>query len=365
MPAMMDIIINIFVFFSSGLIMLMALVQFIATKRRIENILSSVILFCLSLAQVQFLLIYVIREQQAPIFYFLHLTILFAGGTAGYLSVEFFYHEECKSRLRYFLHFLPAIAALALEIVIQILPEPMKSAVIRDMIVRDFTQGINPFALIRFAGLLHLLCYLSAYMVALFKNSPSFKAAMDDRISVFSILAILAVSVCLIVSQVLGIGAISRIALILLGLVSMCWYFIAFTNPQFFFLFQEGAGRKRYERSLIKDIDADEILSRLRTLMDEEKIFCDEDITLKAVAGELQITQHQLSELLNAKLNLNFKTFINTYRIEEAKRLLADEPERSIISIAFAVGFNSRSNFNTVFLKYTGHSPSLYRVQGV
>jgi YesN/AraC family two-component response regulator len=97
--------------------------------------------------------------------------------------------------------------------------------------------------------------------------------------------------------------------------------------------------------------------------MEEEKIFADEELTLKDLASELAISQHQLSQILNENLKKNFNTFINEYRIEEAKKMLIEEKERSILSIGIAVGFNSNTAFTTVFSKITGITPSQYRKQ--
>ncbi|HPD77772.1 MAG TPA: helix-turn-helix domain-containing protein, partial [Spirochaetota bacterium] len=89
--------------------------------------------------------------------------------------------------------------------------------------------------------------------------------------------------------------------------------------------------------------------------------FADEDISLKKLADELDITTHQLSQILNEKIKKNFNTFINEFRVEEAKSLLVEEADRSILSISLAVGFNSYTTFCTTFSKYTGMSPSNYR----
>ena len=73
------------------------------------------------------------------------------------------------------------------------------------------------------------------------------------------------------------------------------------------------------------------------------------------------MTAHQLSQLLNEKLNVNFYTFINKYRIQEARRILTEEPDKSIIAIAYDVGFNSKSSFYEAFSKFTGKTPYRYR----
>jgi AraC-like DNA-binding protein len=73
------------------------------------------------------------------------------------------------------------------------------------------------------------------------------------------------------------------------------------------------------------------------------------------------VTPHQLSEILNERLNMNFSSYLNGFRVREAERLLVKRGDRSIIEIAFEVGFNSKASFNNHFLKQTGLTPSEYR----
>ena len=363
MLAMLDTILTLLTFFSSGLALLMAAVQIVATKRHVQNVLSCIILFCLGVMQLQLYLIYMAGEQQVPCFYFLHLTVLFAGGPASYLPLDVYYLSGNKAKLRHLLHFAPAIAALILEIVIQMLPGPLQGAAIRDMIVRDYSNGLNAFSAIRLIGLLHAIGYLSAYLIFFFSKRHLKYFPAQGRISLNSVFSILIALLLLLVSQMTGDEILSRLAIIPFGLVSIYWYFVSYTNPEFFFLFQLGMGMKRYGRSRIDGINSDTVEKRLKELMEEDKAFCDEDITLKDIAEELSITAHQLSEFLNTRLQMSFKTLINTYRVEEAKKLLISEPERSVLSIGLAVGFNSRSNFNIVFSKYTGTTPSEFRAR--
>ena len=59
---------------------------------------------------------------------------------------------------------------------------------------------------------------------------------------------------------------------------------------------------------------------------------------------------------------MNFYEFINHYRIEEAKAMLAESCQgKTITDIYTAAGFNSKSVFNTFFKKHVGMTPSEYR----
>lgn len=95
--------------------------------------------------------------------------------------------------------------------------------------------------------------------------------------------------------------------------------------------------------------------------MAKEKMYADEDLTLGTLASCVHLTAHQLSEFLNERLGKNFNQFVNEYRVAEARRMLLAEMDRTTLSIAYAVGFNSRSAFYRAFHKLTGQSPGKFR----
>ena len=108
-------------------------------------------------------------------------------------------------------------------------------------------------------------------------------------------------------------------------------------------------------------VDKDKLKSRLIDLIEIEKIYHDESLTLNKLAKKLFLSPHQLSEFLNNELKANFNSFINSYRIEEAKKILQSEEDVSILYTAFSVGFNSKSSFYEYFKKITGQSPQEYK----
>ncbi|NBA86507.1 helix-turn-helix domain-containing protein [Emticicia sp. CRIBPO] len=114
-----------------------------------------------------------------------------------------------------------------------------------------------------------------------------------------------------------------------------------------------------------KRLSDDEILllkNRLEKLMKETRIYLENDLTLPVLASEMNTSIHDLSFLINHAYNENFFSFINKYRIEEAKSLLLSEKfnHLNILGIAFQSGFNSKTTFNITFKKHTGLSPTDY-----
>lgn len=119
------------------------------------------------------------------------------------------------------------------------------------------------------------------------------------------------------------------------------------------------------EKPKLKRLNAEQvaILSvQLSSLMENDKLFLDNDLNLPAVAEKLGISIHETSFLINEATKDNFYNFINKYRVDEAKKLLASAKmgELNILGIAFASGFNSKTTFNTTFKKFVGISPSQY-----
>ncbi len=105
------------------------------------------------------------------------------------------------------------------------------------------------------------------------------------------------------------------------------------------------------------------ILNTILDFMEREKPYLEPTLTMPQLAKQLGISKEELSQVINKELFLNFNAFVNTYRINEAKRKLKDPRENQfiILKIAHDVGFNSKSSFNAVFKKITGLSPSEYR----
>jgi AraC-like DNA-binding protein len=52
---------------------------------------------------------------------------------------------------------------------------------------------------------------------------------------------------------------------------------------------------------------------------------------------------------------------MNNYRVEEAKQLLASDPDRTVLEIGLEAGFGSKPSFNTIFKQKTGMTPSEFR----
>jgi len=131
-------------------------------------------------------------------------------------------------------------------------------------------------------------------------------------------------------------------------------------SPQLSTEIQEAA-RETYAVSTLNQVNHDEKLTQLTTLMEKDRLYQNPGLDLSTLASELALSLHQLSELINIHVGKNFSRYIREYRIQEAQKLLIAKPSLSVLSISLEVGFATQSNFYTAFREITGMSPGQYR----
>lgn len=122
-------------------------------------------------------------------------------------------------------------------------------------------------------------------------------------------------------------------------------------------------GREKYAHSGLRPETMDTLKQKLLDLMEKEHLYRDPELSILDISKKLRVPRHHVTQILNEKLGKNFYTFINGYRVEEAKAMLSDMKNDiyTVLAIGYDAGFNSKSSFNTLFKKYVGITPSEYR----
>ncbi len=120
-----------------------------------------------------------------------------------------------------------------------------------------------------------------------------------------------------------------------------------------------------YEKSGLTDEKAESINNTLIEFIEREKPHLNNKLSLSDLASAINISNHNLSEVINKKRQQNFYDFINSFRVEEVKRLIKDDKKMnySILALGYEAGFSSKSAFYTAFRKFTNQTPAQFRDQ--
>lgn len=108
----------------------------------------------------------------------------------------------------------------------------------------------------------------------------------------------------------------------------------------------------------LKDADMEELKDRLCNVLEHEKLYLNPDIRVGDLAERLFTNKSYLAQTIKIKLNKNFCQLVHYYRVREAMRLYARNPELTITQLSRRVGFNSMTTFNTAFGRNTGYTPA-------
>ncbi|MBK7104936.1 MAG: AraC family transcriptional regulator [Ignavibacteriae bacterium] len=127
--------------------------------------------------------------------------------------------------------------------------------------------------------------------------------------------------------------------------------------------FTKSENSEPYRKSGLKEDEANKYLKQLLTIMDEQKPFKNEKLSLLDLASLVGVSTHNLSEIINTKLEQNFYDFVNSYRVEEVKKLISNDKEGkyNLLAHGFEAGFSSKSAYYSAFKKFTNMTPSQFR----
>lgn len=117
----------------------------------------------------------------------------------------------------------------------------------------------------------------------------------------------------------------------------------------------------KYKKTGLNEEEKKRIHDSLIILLDKEKVFKTNTLTQAKLAKRLETNIHSLSQVINEKLGLTYFELISSYRINEAKEKLLSPEEIKVADIAYDVGYNSLSAFNTAFKKLIGKTPTKFR----
>ena len=97
----------------------------------------------------------------------------------------------------------------------------------------------------------------------------------------------------------------------------------------------------------------------------KNKLYLDPLLSMDSITSELGLSKSHFSRLINTYSDFNFSDFINSLRVEQAKKFLSKNEfsAYTIVAIGLECGFNSKSTFYSAFKKFTSETPTSFRSQ--
>ncbi len=352
---------SFFIGWSAGLSLLFSLGEIFSEKRNIRNFYLASIFFFLFLFLIQSFLWSTKLILQFPHMLFTHLigTLLLGPFLERYLILV--WENESSSQKSFFIKL-----SISFFFICILIPAFLMSRIEKiDFINATFQNGISKRSIYFFLFTISiLLFYLLKLLVRFFKFFRS--STLKDSITLQLILGILILGILSVLLAMIYFLQSSLFGLqingILLGIFLIVLFFIKQRYPNILTIVQNIIlEEQKYKISQLKKLDLEKLNEEIKRLFEIEKIYHEEELSLLELASRLDISSHKLSEYLNSEMKVNFFQLLNSYRMAEAKKLLLEKKEQTILSIAFAVGFQSKSAFNEVFKKDTGITPTEFR----
>lgn len=154
----------------------------------------------------------------------------------------------------------------------------------------------------------------------------------------------------------------ARVVLLVFTILFLCWLLLkALHAPVIFRGVPTGPKETKSKKTPLSQLEQQ--AEMLKQYMLEKEPFLNPELTIQELAHQTQMPVREISELINQYFNQHFYDFVNTYRINKAKKLIKSNNSKSftISEIIYLVGFNSKSSFYTVFKKQVGCTPKQYR----
>ncbi|WP_375562945.1 helix-turn-helix domain-containing protein [Bernardetia sp. OM2101] len=150
----------------------------------------------------------------------------------------------------------------------------------------------------------------------------------------------------------------------LFALFIICWFVLkALYNPSLFVGVDKNLSPSsiHIQSKQKMDTQTQSSLQQLTDYMKNEKPYLDPELSLQKLAVAVNLSEKQLSGLINQHIGKHFFDYINEFRINDAKQLLKQQPNLTVLEILYEIGFNSKSSFYTAFKKETNLTPTKYR----
>ena len=118
-------------------------------------------------------------------------------------------------------------------------------------------------------------------------------------------------------------------------------------------------------RGLVSPSMMDEMQEKIMNIIVMQKKYRDKDYSAKKLAEDLGTNTRYISAVVNVRFHMNYTSFVNKYRIDEAMTILVDKRYQNLRmeEVSDMVGFANRQSFYASFYRVVGVTPRDYRLQ--
>lgn len=344
---------------------------------RTANRVLAILIFIFSLRLLEILGIWTKYLIELPHFFASTASFLYLYGPLLYLYAALS-TGGWRFKKQHLLHLLPVAVHIYIHLPLYMAPREFKVHLLSNFILVDNPAASfswDPYFLISILQIPHLLIY--TYMT--WKLLNQYEEKINGRLLTVEKIklgwlrkltggfgGLWGIWFLYTIAILFGARYYLELDFLVSGAIGFMIYAIGYTTFQHPEIISDGLIMKhspKYEKSALTAERAENYSRKLSVIMKTEKLFTQSDLKLQDLAKRLSISPHHLSQILNERLQQNFYDFINQYRIEEAKSCLTDpeKKHRTILEIAFDVGFNNKASFNSAFKKYVGQTPSQFK----
>ena len=125
--------------------------------------------------------------------------------------------------------------------------------------------------------------------------------------------------------------------------------------------------KKAAYRSLVSPAVMDRMQEQILKIIVFDKKYLDKDYSAQDLANEIGTNTRYISAVVNVRFHMNFTSFVNSYRINDAKSILVDKryQDLNLEEVSDMVGFSNRQSFYAAFYRFTGITPRQWRIDNL
>jgi AraC-like DNA-binding protein len=342
-------------------------------RRNLSNVILATFLFCQLLTFANWLLVTLVWNHPKILIhvYCISFPVSFLWAPLMLIYIKSKVEQNFRLRFRYLFHLIPFFIALAFIIIQYHLKD---STTKLHMIQNGIIQKLIEYYRIGFYVNIQVFLYncISLFILHSYQwNLKYYESSVEKQdlnwlkfVLYGYIIVCLITEISFFTNNILPISSELKYPIILA-------LFLIFFNVLIYktlirpYSFTPLADKPKPTDPFSGKIDFQKYSKHLEEFMTAKKLFLNPTLTLRELSDATNVPEKIISQVLNHYYNQNFYMFVNSFRVDESKKLLkSNKAEKmTMLGIAFESGFNSKTVFYNTFKKQIGMTPTDYRRQ--